>query len=381
MCATSADLEAGRTDRINPGVIYTSVPSTPVTMSNSSANAAAISAYSSELDTAYSVWGALGKQYYLRVARRVANPDITAALVGYEYMITIRYEHEFVWKRKWNAATFLFLVNRYVLLLEIVVQTLPFTPNPFWPRFPPCAFFALMGRAYAVAAFVFLLAMVEVALSLWQDSQIAHHYVNDPVLGSSCFYSFLVSPSEVFHAIAADIVVIVITWWKTYRHVKEASAVGINVGFSATLLQYGTLYFVVFCIVNLIEGLILLIPSFQTADPIDSILNVLPNLVLGRFLINLRQVDSPGPSEASRFSRFSVPNFRMPSLPNIVGNLGETLADAEETFDYGSSERADTDDTCEDCVKVASGSGDIEASTSILDIGEEHIEEITRELA
>ncbi|KAJ3558643.1 hypothetical protein NM688_g800 [Phlebia brevispora] len=93
--------------------------------------------------------------------------------------------------------------------------------------------------------------------------------------------------------IAADIIAIVTIWVKTYRHVRQAASVGVNAGFSSVLIQYGTLNF------------------------------LLPNIVISRFLINLRKVDSPGSDNMSRFSQFSVPKFWMPSgLPEVLGNLG-----------------------------------------------------------
>lgn len=53
----------------------------------------------------------------------------------------------------------------------------------------------------------------------------------------------------------------------------------------------------------------------------------LPQILLSRFIINLRQADAPAtnPSDNSPPSRFSIPNFRMPTLDDVVGNLGEPL--------------------------------------------------------
>lgn len=50
-------------------------------------------------------------------------------------------------------------------------------------------------------------------------------------------------------------------------------------------------------------------------------------ILLSRFIINLRQVDSPdiGPSANPQLSYFSTPNFRMPTMDEVVGNLGEPL--------------------------------------------------------
>lgn len=57
-------------------------------------------------------------------------------------------------------------------------------------------------------------------------------------------------------------------------------------------------------------------------------------MLIVRFLLNLRQLNaaeqSPPNSDAQHFSRFSAPNFRVPS--DFLGNIGEPL-------DYGQVER------------------------------------------
>ena len=39
------------------------------------------------------------------------------ALVFYEYIITLGEEIEIVWKKRWNAATILFIINRYLMVV------------------------------------------------------------------------------------------------------------------------------------------------------------------------------------------------------------------------------------------------------------------------
>lgn len=52
-----------------------------------------------------------------------------------------------------------------------------------------------------------------------------------------------------------------------------------------------------------------------------------PPIMLSRFLINLRRVDSPQTTSFANESPsgFSVPNFRIPTMDDVVGNLGEPL--------------------------------------------------------
>ncbi|KAJ3554995.1 hypothetical protein NM688_g2816 [Phlebia brevispora] len=211
--------------------------------------------------------------------------------------------------------------------------------------------FALLDRAYLAAGCVLVLGLVQVGIALYESKQATYTYVDDPILGSLCFASSPLSNAMIFYrkdsrcirkkkqltllkvaisgtlaTIASDVIAIATTWLKTYRHVRQANSVGINAGFGTILWQYGTLYFVVLSVVDALPFVVFLTPSdtgFTSA--IDVFVTILPNIVISRFLINLREVNSPSSSSIPRFSNFSAPNFRVPSLPEIIGNLGETL--------------------------------------------------------
>lgn len=44
------------------------------------------------------------------------------ALTVYEYLLTFEQEHTLIWKRKWTGSTWLFLINRYCLLITELIQ-------------------------------------------------------------------------------------------------------------------------------------------------------------------------------------------------------------------------------------------------------------------
>ncbi|KAJ3552938.1 hypothetical protein NM688_g3887 [Phlebia brevispora] len=166
---------------------------------------------------------------------------------------------------------------------------------------------------------------------------------------------------------------VIVTWLKTYRHIREAAAAGVSVGISETLLQYGALYFAVLCVVSLIGGLIALVPRFQAGTPLGSFTSTLPNVVLSRFLINLRQVDSTDRSSpgTTRPSQFSALNFHAPS--SIIGNLGEPLTDGEEDLH---NEENDNIGSCEDCTITVAESGDDKGTSDTPAINSGGIEEV-----
>ena len=51
------------------------------------------------------------------------------ALVCYEYFITVNDEIDILWRRKWTFATWLFILNRYLLLATVIIQASPIGPS------------------------------------------------------------------------------------------------------------------------------------------------------------------------------------------------------------------------------------------------------------
>ncbi|KAJ3559713.1 hypothetical protein NM688_g169 [Phlebia brevispora] len=279
-------------------------------------------------------------------------------IVCYEFIATLQHEYELVWKQRWTGATWLFLANRcHNYSLQRFMVVLLNLPILIIAVFSALRVFALLGHAYIPAAFTLALGIAPVALGIYQESQVTYNYVDDPALGSSCYAKSLIPPAASFHSknysdhiivmlthltvvlamilatIVNDVIAITITWIKTYRHVREASSIGTDISFSAVLLQYGSLYFIVILIVDLTDGLALLAPSVQPIGPVETFTIILPNVVLSRFLINLRQTDTEESDGAAHSSRFSTLNFRMPSIPGIIGNLGELLAEYDDDAD------------------------------------------------
>lgn len=59
-----------------------------------------------------------------------SNAPLTddVALLFYDYILTFRYEVRFVWGRKFSAATALFLVNRYFIIMLYLVDIVTLFP-------------------------------------------------------------------------------------------------------------------------------------------------------------------------------------------------------------------------------------------------------------
>lgn len=49
----------------------------------------------------------------------------SSALAAYEYVITFQQEVSMLWRRRWSAVTWLFVLNRYLLMIVTVCTVVP----------------------------------------------------------------------------------------------------------------------------------------------------------------------------------------------------------------------------------------------------------------
>ncbi|KAJ3541312.1 hypothetical protein NM688_g6103 [Phlebia brevispora] len=334
----------------------------------------------------------------------------TAALAAYEYVLGLGYEYFFVCRCKWTSVTWLFLLNRYFMVASIIVQILPSSPGvrgavyfrtidlirlcyhrcscnaammnfymaiTLVPEVIAAVFsalrvYALLGRARRVLALaVLLLGLTPIVTNSYGSSKDNRVYVDDPVLGSSCYDISTLSPSTMFHSkkldnmIIADSIVVLATWLKTYQQVKQASSLGMS-GISAIFLRDGSIYFIILLILNTLQFLVDIVPALEPANPIANITYIMQPVLISRFMINLRRASegltgSRDPTEMRSFSRFSAPNFRIPTItsqnfidplaqpleygeeivwdsePSIIESSGNTAIDGEQVSDFSST--------------------------------------------
>lgn len=88
-------------------------------------------------------------------------------------------------------------------------------------------------------------------------------------------------------------------------------------------------------------------PKFQR----NTIQYRLPQILLSRFLTNLREAADPyasGDTAVEHFSRFSAPGFRVPTstIDRVIGNIGEPLEfrnqDDEDIADHLHDEQVES---------------------------------------
>lgn len=88
-------------------------------------------------------------------------------------------------------------------------------------------------------------------------------------------------------------------------------------------------------------------PKYQR----NTIRHRLPQILLSRFLTNLREAAEPyasGDTAVEHFSRFSAPRFHVPTstIDRVIGNIGEPLEfrnqDDDDIADHFNEEQAES---------------------------------------
>ncbi|KAI0769544.1 hypothetical protein BC629DRAFT_790526 [Irpex lacteus] len=127
--------------------------------------------------------------------------------------------------------------------------------------------------------------------------------------------------------IAADILVLVVTWMKTARSYSEARRLKIETPLSMMLIRDGTLYFVILLMVNVLQVFGQNIPILFSLNITEPFFQNLPPIIVRRFILNLRQIKPAGNSWVSGNQSHGL---------RIVGNLGESLQ-------FGADEEVDNE--------------------------------------
>ncbi|KAI0085197.1 hypothetical protein BDY19DRAFT_461043 [Irpex rosettiformis] len=188
--------------------------------------------------------------------------------------------------------------------------------------------FALSGQRTWVFILVFTLSVVPFFTNLVSSIHQEHNNLRS---GSPCQHmritysniSRCTTPVLLFATraavIAADVIVLLITWQKTFGIIRQAASLSERMALSEVLLRDGTVFFLALLAVNVFQVLIHSVSSWSILLPGSAFLAPLTSIVVSRFFFNLRQVDEqPGDG--------SAPSSTMRFGPDmVVGNLSESL--------------------------------------------------------
>ncbi|KAH9901459.1 hypothetical protein C8Q73DRAFT_786824 [Cubamyces lactineus] len=224
--------------------------------------------------------------------RRYGYCNIAAvALLVYEACITLDREYKHIWKRKSSAATWLFLLNRYIVIALYIVDipaTFKIMDARFLPAFgeiitstrhpPICRVGSVLESADTDSAFSTFRP-----LSL-KMTKISSYDVSLTVVSRICL-------------IVSDVLVLSVTWAKTFGIVRLAREHGLDTSLSVTkvLLRDGSTYFTVWTILNSLHIAGTYVDSIQY---VTTFTEAFTSILVSRFILNLREVaNAPDPVE------------------------------------------------------------------------------------
>ncbi|GJE94681.1 hypothetical protein PsYK624_108520 [Phanerochaete sordida] len=118
------------------------------------------------------------------------------------------------------------------------------------------------------------------------------------------------------------------TWMKTYRQLREARRLHMSLSLSTCLFRDGTIYFLAILILQILR-LFFSMTAMTGSSAINTLILTLPQILIQRFLMNLRHISQPVELVSSSGAGADMPSFVRFGVPsNRIGNIGECLADS-----------------------------------------------------
>ncbi|EKM54310.1 uncharacterized protein PHACADRAFT_258091 [Phanerochaete carnosa HHB-10118-sp] len=170
-------------------------------------------------------------------------------------------------------------------------------------------------------------------------------FVVDPFVGAACISEISVSAETASmwvvlyvsrgSSIVADTIVLVLTWIKTFGHWRDVRRANIGVSLTTCLLRDGTIYFIALLVINIAQPLTYnfsadLSPvGVFVASPVGAFVAVLPPVLINRFMINLRTVESEVPDCSVSVTDWQQgqSTLQFERSMNRLGNIGGPLYD------------------------------------------------------
>ncbi|OCH87918.1 hypothetical protein OBBRIDRAFT_836984 [Obba rivulosa] len=309
----------------------------------------------------------------------------SACLVFYDHFATLGREIDLMWNRRLSSVTLLFHFNRWATLIWVIVtllesnlsnleyesslmQSLPVNVRlgifgyvlevalfGFWAGI---RMYAVSSGSWPLAFITSLLSMVTVGTNVYAYFGATTYIMGSiPDIGQWCIMSInitedgytkcgLITLSCIIQtftarcvvtiatrlcAIAADVLILVVTWHKTYATKREADRHGIKTPLAAMLLRDGTLYFILLLCLNVLNMAGIATNVFSIASIFSTPLS---SIIISHFLLNLRQL-AYGPHDDELDSQPSFVALQNGSqngsrpgslrFASFVDNMGEDL--------------------------------------------------------
>ncbi|GBE84072.1 hypothetical protein SCP_0600500 [Sparassis crispa] len=123
--------------------------------------------------------------------------------------------------------------------------------------------------------------------------------------------------------IVADVIVLMVTWMKTYEIKRYANSAHVEAPLATLLLRDGTLYFMLLLMLNLS---LMLSNYYGVYEYLPYFIDLFMCIIVSRFLLNLRETDNVQNHVASNPSFVCTHARSLQLASRIVGNMGASLS-------------------------------------------------------
>lgn len=304
-------------------------------------------------------------------------------LIVYEYVITFGDEVVTVWKRKMNATSLLLISVRWAMLFNAILMHIPakastcqgvaiLTTIPVLIGFVQTALFsalrvfAIWNRSYFWALLVLVLGLAPFITNVYARAIAQYQYMTGIITACAVIEPLTLQQNKILlyttraSLIAADLIVLVLTWIRTFSQLRESWRLKLPSSVSGLLLRDGTCFFIALLATNIAQ----MATANTRVAPMSVVINVLPPILVNRFILNLRSFDAASSASQAvtadaHLSKFSAPNFRV-QPDSFLGNIGEPLEAGvtEDTYDDDDYDYDTRGDSVEGNEMQASPSGE-----------------------
>ncbi|KAI0783711.1 hypothetical protein C8Q75DRAFT_833280 [Abortiporus biennis] len=296
----------------------------------------------------------------------------SSVLLFFDTILTFPKEVQRIWRRRFTGATFIYALTRYVNVAERITLVVSLFVQPALGNDAPCVpvlriddilndlnlaavgaftalrLFGIYGMAWSLLMLIVIIWAARITLTVYTQVSYTPVSFGPPLWG--CGGAFNISDDLLYRfdtisnalMLASDVLLIVLTWVKTWSVRRSSAKFGFKTPLATLLLRDGTVYFVIILVIQIFAIISSQVGSgFILWDVWTYFAQILIVIFLCRFMLNLRGVNlgstiqdesQLATSQNNTLTRLSDLHF----ATNMVGNLAAPLASVG-TFRTGTS--------------------------------------------